>query len=139
MAGASNSRREFLKVSGALALASSGAIPALAATDPLRIALVIGNDAYPHAPLRNAINDARAVADLLERAGFQVTLKINVARDTLRQSATGFGEAACTSEAKLVLFYAVSPLIFPPTSLSPAAVREVQESEAKSLPVLGSE
>jgi uncharacterized caspase-like protein len=38
-----------------------------------RVALVIGNSAYQNVPrLSNAANDAKAVADLLERAGFEV-------------------------------------------------------------------
>jgi hypothetical protein len=38
-----------------------------------RVALVIGNGAYQHAPqLSNPINDAKAVADLFRKAGFDV-------------------------------------------------------------------
>ena len=36
-----------------------------------RLALVVGNDTYPDAPLRNARNDARAVADALADVGFR--------------------------------------------------------------------
>jgi len=43
-----------------------------------RIALVIGNGAYERAPLRNPVNDARAMADSLRRLGFQVTLRTDV-------------------------------------------------------------
>jgi uncharacterized caspase-like protein len=37
-----------------------------------RVALVIGNNDYPEAPLANAVNDARLVARALTAAGFQV-------------------------------------------------------------------
>ena len=37
-------------------------------------ALVVGNGAYPFAPLENPINDARAVAGVLSEVGFDVAL-----------------------------------------------------------------
>ncbi len=36
-----------------------------------RIALIIGNDAYPISPLKNAVNDARAMDKALKSSGFQ--------------------------------------------------------------------
>jgi len=42
------------------------------------IALVIGNAAYPQAPLQNSSNDAKAIAKLLKELGFQVNLALNV-------------------------------------------------------------
>lgn len=38
-----------------------------------RIALVLGNNAYPSAPLKNPCNDARDVAAAVEKLGFEVT------------------------------------------------------------------
>ena len=106
MPGFTKTRREFLKASAAAAvLAGGGAFPALAASDPARIALVVGNNAYPFAPLGNAINDAKAVSDLLVRAGFNVTLRTDVTGDVFRQSANVFAENARKSEAKFVFFY----------------------------------
>jgi hypothetical protein len=40
----------------------------------MRHALVIGNSAYAHGPLRNPVNDARAISKALGEAGFKVTL-----------------------------------------------------------------
>src|SRR5438105_1943472 len=37
-----------------------------------RLALVIGNAAYPTSPLRNPVNDARAMAKALRAQGFDV-------------------------------------------------------------------
>ena len=99
------SRRDFLKAGSAVALAGGGIVPAWAALDPSRIALVIGNNNYLRSPLRNAVNDAKAVAALLDRAGFAVTLKTDVDRGALREAATSFGTAARGSEAKQVFFY----------------------------------
>ena len=45
-----------------------------------RLALVVGNDEYPDSPLRNAVNDARAVAAALRDVGFTVTEVENASR-----------------------------------------------------------
>ena len=43
-----------------------------------RVALVIGNAAYKASPLKNPVNDARAIASQLRSFGFDVTLKENL-------------------------------------------------------------
>ena len=43
-----------------------------------RVALVIGNAAYKSSPLKNPVNDARAIASQLRSFGFDVTLKENL-------------------------------------------------------------
>ena len=100
-----STRREFLRLGAALALAPGVVLPAGAAADPSRIALVVGNDAYPGAPLGNAVNDAKAMAGLLERAGFGVDLRTNADRVTLFDATKRFAESAQRNEAKLVFFY----------------------------------
>ena len=46
-----------------------------------RVALVIGNSAYQNAePLKNPVNDARAMAKVLREAGFEVIARENVTR-----------------------------------------------------------
>ena len=59
---------------------------------PARIALVIGNAAYPGArtPLSTTIVDARSLADELRRSGFEVDLKINVGKADMRNAIDGF-------------------------------------------------
>jgi uncharacterized caspase-like protein len=71
-----------------------------------RVALVIGNSAYVHAPaLRNSANDARAIADLLQKAGFdQVKLKLDLAYDGMRLALRDFGLATRGAEVALVYF-----------------------------------
>ncbi len=98
-------RREFLQLGAALALAPTVVLPADAAADPSRIALVVGNDAYPDAPLGNAVNDAKAMAALLEKAGFGVDLRTNAGSATLADAAKRFAESAQRSDVKLVFFY----------------------------------
>ncbi len=61
-------------------------VPSSAAGD--RYALVIGNAKYPDAdaPLKEPINDARAVADELKRDGFNVDTGENLTGDAMRRA-----------------------------------------------------
>jgi len=62
----------------ALALLLCGAAPIQAAPSAeRRIALVIGNAAYPAAPLKNPVNDARDMARALRSLGFDVIAREN--------------------------------------------------------------
>ncbi len=56
-----------------------------------RIALVIGNAAYKSAPLKNPNNDAKDMASMLKRFGFDVTLKINARKKTMEMAIRDFG------------------------------------------------
>ena len=98
-------RRRLLQLGAAAALAPGIALPARAAADPSRLALIVGNDAYAGAPLANAANDAKAMAGLLEKAGFGVDLRTNADRATLLEATKRFAEAARGGDAKLVFFY----------------------------------
>ena len=57
-----------------------------------RVALVIGNDQYPSDPLRNAVNDAQAVAKTLGDLGFKVMIKTNADYATMRSVAVEFSK-----------------------------------------------
>ncbi len=62
-----------------------------------RIALIIGNAAYRKIdPLDNAVNDARLLAQTIQKAGFKVTLHENLGRDglvnALHEFSTRLGE-----------------------------------------------
>ena len=93
-----------IRVLVALVLAlSSAALPASASN---RVALVIGNAAYSHAPrLANPLNDAADVGDALERLGFAVTRLRNTERSALWDGLQKFALAASASEIAVV-FYA---------------------------------
>ena len=68
-----------------------------------RMALVIGNSAYPTGPLKNPANDARDVAAALKRLGFEVTLKEDL---TKRGFDRAFGQFAReVHRDDLALFY----------------------------------
>lgn len=68
-----------------------------------RVALVIGNDAYPTDPLKNAANDARAVAKTLNDLGFKVVVKTNADITTMRSAAVEF--AKILDGATAAVFY----------------------------------
>ena len=70
-------------------------VPGSAAPQPgstLRVALVIGNAAYPGAALANPVNDARAVAQALQEAGFSVITRENTDQRTLLAALREFGD-----------------------------------------------
>jgi len=70
-----------------------------------RTALVIGNAKYETAigPLRNTINDAKAVAKTLREIGFSVLEKQNVTRDELLKAVLEFRKTL--ADAEVGLFY----------------------------------
>lgn len=57
-----------------------------------RIALVIGNGTYRSAPLTNAVNDARDMAEALRRCGFTVRRLENASRDQMATALREFGD-----------------------------------------------
>ncbi|HRQ89594.1 MAG TPA: SUMF1/EgtB/PvdO family nonheme iron enzyme [Bacteroidia bacterium] len=82
-------------------------LPTLSAQALDRVALVIGNDAYPSAPLQNAVRDATAIRDLLAGPlGFPAG-GIHFATDTTRIAFFEQFEAfkKASADAKIVLVY----------------------------------
>jgi hypothetical protein len=57
-----------------------------------RIALVIGNGAYPSAPLKNPINDARAMAAALRTLGFEVMARENASQKDMNRAVSEFDQ-----------------------------------------------
>jgi hypothetical protein len=69
-----------------------------------RVALVIGNGAYVHAPhLPNPSHDAQDVAAALKRTGFDVILGIDLDQAGMQDAAIRFARAAHTAD--VALFY----------------------------------
>ncbi|OGR36424.1 MAG: hypothetical protein A2051_00165 [Desulfovibrionales bacterium GWA2_65_9] len=56
-----------------------------------RVALVIGNGAYPTAQLKNPVNDATDMAASLQRLGFEVVLLVNANQQQMDSSVREFG------------------------------------------------
>ena len=57
-----------------------------------RVALVIGNGVYPTAPLRNPVNDARAMGSSLRELGFDVVILENLSQRDMRRAIKSFGD-----------------------------------------------
>jgi uncharacterized caspase-like protein len=70
-----------------------------------RVALVIGNARYEATmgPLRNAVNDAKGMTQLLQTLGFEVIERHNVTREELLKAMVPF--RAALAQAKVGLFY----------------------------------
>jgi hypothetical protein len=58
-----------------------------------RVALLIGNNNYGSAPLRNAVNDAKDLADALKDVGFKVIVRENATRKEMGDALREFGTA----------------------------------------------
>lgn len=80
------------------------ALPAFAAGE--RIALVLGNGAYLHAPeLPNPPNDARAITAKLEELGFEVVSGYDLGIDEMRETIRSFASRLTGADVAL-FFYA---------------------------------
>lgn len=79
--------------------------PAWAATtaEP-RHALVIGNANYANSPLVNSSNDASAVAKVLQKAGFEVDLRLDATQKQMQDAVTAFGDRLRGGGAGLFYF-----------------------------------
>jgi uncharacterized protein (TIGR02145 family) len=66
------------------------AITVLAQTGEKRIALVIGNNNYLNAPLKNPVNDANLMESTLKSLGFTVIKKVNANRAQMAQAIAEF-------------------------------------------------
>jgi hypothetical protein len=75
-----------------------------AAAAETRVALVIGNAAYKLGPLKNPINDARAMSASLKALGFEVIEVENAGRKRMQQSLRQFADKL-TPEAVGVFYY----------------------------------
>ena len=71
-----------------------------------RVALVVGNGAYAHAPrLANPVNDAADMAEALRGLGFEVVLGLDLDREGFYDKLATFADASRGAEAAL-FFYA---------------------------------
>ncbi len=87
----------------ALAALCLATVPAAAQSEK-RIALVIGNGAYPQAALATAANDGGLIAQTLQAAGFDVVGARDLDGDTLRHALHDFIQKAAASGPDTVAF-----------------------------------
>ncbi|OHE65828.1 MAG: hypothetical protein A2001_11850 [Treponema sp. GWC1_61_84] len=88
----------------ALALVFALTVIAAAGAEEKRIALVIGNGAYPSTPLKNPPNDARDMAEALGRLGFKTTLILDADLARMNRAVRDFGNDLRDPDA-VGLFY----------------------------------
>jgi hypothetical protein len=88
----------------ALTVCSTPAGTAAAIAAEPRTALIIGNARYSYAPLANPTNDAGDMATVLRQAGFDVMLRTDADRHTMRDAVRAFG-SALRSKGGVGLFY----------------------------------
>lgn len=69
-----------------------------------RVALIIGNSAYPDAPLINPVNDARDIAKHLEQFGFKVILRENASFNDMKRAIREFGKSLHTNSVGLFYY-----------------------------------
>ena len=81
------------------------AFAVIAAQAADRVALLIGNNQYATAPLRNAVNDARDLAASLRELGFTVILRENASRKDMIEGIREFGQAIDGAQTAM-FFYA---------------------------------
>jgi tetratricopeptide (TPR) repeat protein len=87
-------------------LAALPVCPASAQQGDARVALVIGNAAYPdaEAPLRDPVNNVRALADELRRHGFEVDVRENLTKEAMRGAIERFYEKIQSGTTALFFF-----------------------------------
>jgi hypothetical protein len=108
------SRRRWLKQAGLLASSttlplwipgSSAQSDSVLSTLP-RTALVIGNTRYAQAPLKNPVNDAKAIGSELQKLGFKVDLVLDAGRTQMANSIQAFGGALAKAKGVGLFYYA---------------------------------
>src|SRR5689334_2322020 len=95
-------RRFLATLLAAVAWAAAAQAPAV--KPPARVALVIGNAAYPSAPLANPLNDAADMAKALEAAGFTVIRRDNANLREMHLALREFGDKLGKASTGLVYF-----------------------------------
>jgi Caspase domain/Domain of unknown function (DUF4189)/Putative peptidoglycan binding domain len=70
-----------------------------------RVALVVGDSSYQHAPrLPNPANDAAAIAAMLQGAGFQVLLKRDIGITDMRRALREFFDSTRNADVAVIYF-----------------------------------
>jgi len=95
-----------------------------------RLALVIGNDTYTEVrKLKNARNDAKAMARELTAAGFKVTLQPDVDRETLFKAVDRFTQGVRKEDEVVFYFSGHGVQMGPAAYLLPTDIRSESERQ----------
>lgn len=101
---------------------------ALAPAHAARLALVIGNAAYTDGPLKNPVNDARAVDQKLATMGFKVQRIENLKRAQIGRTITAFASTIRAGD-EVVVFYAGHGVQVKGINYLPAVDADIQSEE----------
>ena len=71
-----------------------------------KVALVVGICKYKSAPLKNPVNDAKAIAAMFKTMGFAVTLVLDCAEAALSKAVRAFTDGLSTDVSSAVFFFA---------------------------------
>jgi formylglycine-generating enzyme required for sulfatase activity len=97
-----------------------------------RMALVVGNAAYADSPLKNPVNDARAMKGKLASLGFDVTAVENLKRRDIGRTISGFASRIRPGD-EVVVFYAGHGLQVKGINYLPAVDADIQTEEDVAL------
>ena len=93
-----------------------------------RLALVIGNAAYPDSPLKNPVNDAQDMASKLTSLGFQVEKVENLRKSQIGRTLSGFASRIRPGD-EVVVFYAGHGLQVKGVNYLPAVDADIQTED----------
>ena len=105
---------------------------AIAPAYAARQALVIGNAAYTDGPLKNPVNDARAMDQKLSSLGFKVQRIENMKRQHIGRTLTAFASAIRPGD-EVVVFYAGHGVQVKGINYLPAVDADIQSEEDVAL------
>lgn len=69
-----------------------------------KIALIIGNAAYPESQLANPVNDANAIGEKLKRLGFETILRTDATNKVMEEALADFASNLATRDVALFFF-----------------------------------
>ncbi|MBU1231094.1 MAG: caspase family protein [Proteobacteria bacterium] len=98
-----------------------------------RVALVIGNGAYPTAPLKNPVNDARDMANALKSLGFEVIARENAGLRQMEDALDEFWKSLKRGGTGLFFFAGHGLQVKGVNYLVPVDARISVEQDVKSL------
>ncbi len=94
-----------------------------------KVALVIGNKAYKDAPLRNPVNDAQDISNVLKGLGFAVQTKIDVNRRQMDEAVGEFIQKIQNGDVALFYFSGHGAQVKGENYLLPVGVSIESESD----------
>lgn len=71
-----------------------------------KLALVVGNSKYKEAPLKNPANDARAIGEMLQQTGFEVTVKLDAGRTELSAAVQAYVQELARRKSVGLFYFA---------------------------------